>query len=391
VANARPPILIAGAGIGGLAAALALARANIDVQVLEAAPEFAELGAGLQIGPNGTRILAGWDLGERLREVALQPRRLLLKDGLSGALLARLPLGDAVEKRYGSPYLVMPRHALHGLLLEAVRAMPNVTLSCGMRVETCSAFDDHVFVGGANGSKPLEGSALIAADGVHSALRAELCGVRAAPSGKIALRAIAPSPAELDGDAADAICVWMGPDAHLVHYPIGGERLNVVAVLDDGAVPVRGKAAIGAGDLASLFRNWAGEAQDIVAAGDGWLRWPLFTLPALAHWSRGAVTLIGDAAHSLPPFLASGAVMAIEDAAVLAEEVARTPGDCAAAFQRYEARRVPRLARLRAAVRRTGEIYHMRGAMRLARNLSLAALPRAALVARNDWLYGFRV
>ncbi len=393
MAGSGAPVLIVGAGIGGLAAALALARENIAVHVLEAAPEFAELGAGLQIGPNGTRILRGWGLGDALLRHACRPERLLIKDGLTAALLARMPLGERAAARYGAPYLVMPRHVLHELLLAAVRVMPNITLSPGVRITTCSAFDTHVFIGGANGSKPVEGCGLVAADGVHSVLRGEFfSGARAVPSGKVALRAVTAMPSGFASEERSAVCVWMGPDAHLVHYPIGEEgRLNVVAVVSARALPTQREPRIAAPDLAALFRDWAGEAQEVLAGAASWTRWPLFAMPALSQWSRGAVTLLGDAAHPVLPFLASGAVMAIEDAAVLAQEVAATPDDCAAAFQRYEARRMPRLARLQAAVARTGEIYHMNGAMRLARNLSLAAMPQWALLARNDWLYGFRV
>jgi salicylate hydroxylase len=164
----------------------------------------------------------------------------------------------------------------------------------------------------------------------------------------------------------------------------------MVAVLADGALPTP-ETPIGAAHLAAAFRGWSDEARETIAAADGWLRWPLFTMPALGAWSRGPVTLLGDAAHPVLPFLASGAVMAIEDAAVLADEVARSPQDCAAAFERYERRRIPRLRRLQAEVARTGEIYHMTGVMRAARNIALAALPTRALLARNDWLYGFSV
>jgi salicylate hydroxylase len=138
-----------------------------------------------------------------------------------------------------------------------------------------------------------------------------------------------------------------------------------------------------------MFRRWPFDAQLLLAGAERWLKWPLWTMEPLTHWSRGPVALLGDAAHPVLPFLASGAVMAIEDAAVLAQEVGRSRDDCATAFARYEQRRIPRLARLHKAVARTGAIYHMDGLMRLARNVALQALPESALLARNDWLYGF--
>src|SRR5262245_13731072 len=191
------PVLIVGGGIGGLSAALALAREDLPVHLLEAAPEFAEIGAGLQIGPNGSRILAGWGLAGALAVKARRPSGLVLRDGLSGRRLARMPLGDDAEARYGAPYLAMPRHALHSVLLEAARASPNITLSCGMPVATSTVVGDAVFIGGANGDPPLEGRALVAADGVHSGLRKAFFGARARPSGRTALRALVSIPASL--------------------------------------------------------------------------------------------------------------------------------------------------------------------------------------------------
>jgi salicylate hydroxylase len=380
------PILVAGGGIGGLSAAVALARTGIPVHVLEAAPDFAELGAGLQIGPNGMRILARWGLAEGLAREAKSPERLLLKDGFTGEGLASLPLGAAAEARYGAPYLVMTRHVLHRHLLAAARAAPNVTISQGARIADWSQNGGRVIASLGTGGGSVEGRALVAADGVHSALRDRLFrGARAVPSGRTALRALAPAPR---GGEASAVTVWMAPDAHLVHYPVGAEgRLNLVAVLRDADVPAGDSVASAA--IQAAFGRWAFEPQLLLAGGDGWLKWPLWAMEPLDRWARGPVALLGDAAHPVLPFLASGAVMAIEDAAILAQEVGRSREDCAAAFARYEQRRIPRLARLRKAVARTGGIYHMGGLMRLARNAALAALPESALLARNDWLYGF--
>jgi salicylate hydroxylase len=185
----------------------------------------------------------------------------------------------------------------------------------------------------------------------------------------------------------------MGPDAHLVHYPIGGAggRLNAVAVVDDKTLPADREAPVTADHLDAAFHDWNRDAREFLATAEGWMRWPLYTMPALPAFSRGPFALLGDAAHPILPFLASGAVMAIEDAAVIAQELARTPDDCPAAFERYQERRMPRIERLQEAVAKTGEIYHLHGPMRFARNLALAAIPRKALLARNDWLYGFRV
>lgn len=391
MAEADRPILIAGGGIGGLCAAIALSRRDLPVHVLEAAPEFMEIGAGLQIGPNGSRILAHWGLGGELRRLARQPDRLLLKDGPSGRALSALPLGETAESRYDAPYLTMARRDLHGLLLAAAQRAPNITLSQGVRVADWTSSDDGVVVMGDGLSRPLAGRALVAADGVHSALRAKLSpGARPQPSGRTALRAVAALTRRSREDSA--VCVWMAPDAHLVHYPIGAEgQLNIVAVLRDEDVPADDGAPLEAEQLQAAFGNWSFDAQVLIASAKTWTKWPLLTMPPVARWSRGPAVLLGDAAHPVLPFLASGAVMAIEDAAVLAQELGRTPRDPKSAFQRYEERRRPRLAQLAAAIARTGEIYHMSGTVRQARNFALGLMPPRMLLARNDWLYGFRV
>jgi salicylate hydroxylase len=350
-----------------------------------------EIGAGLQIGPNGARILANWGMGDELRRLAKQPDRLLLKDGPSGRVLTALPLGKTAEARYDAPYLTMARSDLHGLLLAAARRTPNIALSQGVRVTDWTAADDGVVIMGDGLSRPLAGRALVAADGVHSALRAKISpGARPQPSGRTALRAIAALTRRSREDSA--VCVWMAPDAHLVHYPIGAAgQLNIVAVLRDEDLPRDDGIPLEAEQLQAAFSTWSFDAQLLIASAKSWTKWPLLTMPAIARWSRGPAVLLGDAAHPVLPFLASGAVMAIEDAAVLAQELGRTPRDAKTAFHRYEERRRPRLAQVAAAVARTGEIYHMNGAMRQARNFALGLLPPRMLLARNDWLYGYRV
>lgn len=376
-----------------MSAALALSRHGIPVHVLESAPEFTELGAGLQIGPNGTHILHGWGLGSALASVALRPETLCLKDGFTGRLLSAMPLGDAAAQHYGASYLVMARHALHRLLLEAALASPNIAISSAYRVENYTVTENHVAVIGPRGTEPLEGCALVAADGIQSWARGQLFPeVKTYLSGKTALRSVTEALFLPPSAGENAVSVWMSPDAHLVTYALGGGGpLNVVAVLADKHIPHTGKTRFDTAELKTAFRLLGPKAQTMLADCKVWTKWPLLAMQPLARWSLGRVTLLGDAAHPVLPFLASGAVMAIEDAAVLAQEVARTPHDCAGAFLRYENRRRPRLERLRIQAERMGEIYHMSGAMRLARNLALTALPARALLARNEWLYGFRV
>ncbi len=383
------PLLIAGGGIGGLSAAIALSRRGFAVHVLEAEAEFSESGAGIQIGPNGSRILRAWGLGEALDRLAAKPEAIVIGDGLSGRTLATVPLGREAESRYGAPYYVAERRLLHRLLLEEVGKSSNVRMSTGFRVTGLRDNGARVVALSEDG-REAEGRAVIGADGVHSKLRSRVTGETPFFSGRNAWRATAATNV-LGRETANSVQLWLGPDAHLVHYCCGCDGpLNAVAVVTGEAASPGWGTAGDPGRLAAFFADWAEEPRRILAQFEGWMTWPLLALPPLEHWTDDTVALIGDAAHPLMPFLASGAVMAIEDAAVLAAETARSPGAPPSAFRAYETRRMPRVRRVQRASERMGEIYHMDGAMRLARNLTLAAVPAPLLFSRNDWLYGYR-
>jgi salicylate hydroxylase len=386
------PVLIAGAGIGGLSAALALARQGVRVRVLEAEPEFSESGAGIQIGPNGSRLLRSWGLGEPLHAHCGRPGAIRIHDGLSGAELASIPLGGDAESRYGAPYYVAERRVLHRLLLDAVHAEPQAEITPSFRLEQLQFAEAGIKVL-SSGQGEATGRGLIGADGIHSCVRSLLVGDKAAFSGRNAWRATASGDAAVDAGQGDDIHLWMAPHAHLVHYRCGsGGPVNAVAVVSGEAASPGWGTAGAKQELMDHFDGWVEPARRMLGCFSNWVKWPLMTVPALATWSRGPVTLLGDAAHPIMPFLASGAVMAMEDAAVLEAEIERggALGDIAAAFSRYENRRILRLARVQRASARTGEIYHMSGAMRLARNIALAALSGRRLLSRNDWLYGYR-
>ncbi|WP_088347452.1 MULTISPECIES: FAD-dependent monooxygenase [Rhodomicrobium] len=388
-AGARP-VLIAGGGIGGLSAALALAARGVGVHVLEAEREFSESGAGIQIGPNGSRILIGLGLGDALEAGAVRPEAVILRDGLSGRRLASVPLGREALARYGAPYYVAERRVLHRMLLDAASRSPQIQLSTGIRLTACREQGRGIAAGSDDG-REIEGRALVAADGVHSRLRSILFGRAPVFSGRNAWRATAADAKSLAA-SGDAVNLWLGPDAHMLHYRCGpGGPVNAVAIVGGEAASPGWGTRGDTGELARHFSGWADEPLRILAGFKDWMRWPLLELAPMRRWSRGAATLMGDAAHVLMPFLASGAVMALEDAATLAAEMARTPDDPAEAFRAYEQRRMARVGRVRRASARMGEIYHMSGAMRLARNLTLGAAPERLLSARNDWLYGYRV
>jgi salicylate hydroxylase len=383
------PVLIAGGGIGGLATALALSRRGVASTVLEAASEFGEVGAGFQIGPNGSHILRSWGLEDALAAEAGRPQRLCIHDGITGRLLTALPLGAYVERRYGAPYYVAERRLIHRLMLNALRARPDVTLATGFRVAGFEERDAAVEAVSEDGRR-MAGRALIGADGVRSRVRSQLFGVEAAFSQRIAWRATAPLSSGLANDSD--VHLWLGPKAHLVHYRCGPSGpFNAVAVVEDqGAEPLpHGFPGEAARPHLRSFADWAQAAQDRLAPFANWTPWPLMELPPLPRWSAGRVALLGDAAHPLLPFLASGAVAAIEDAAILATQWAKHADHPERALHAYESARIPRLGRIIRGSARMGGIYHMQGPMRLARNLVLAAAPPALLLARNDWLYGY--
>ena len=392
--HSEAPLLIAGGGIGGLSAALALARRGIRVRLLEAEPEFSESGAGIQIGPNGSRLLRSWGLGEQLDAHCGRPGAIRIHDGLTGADLASIPLGGDAENRYGAPYYVAERRVLHRLLLDAVRAAPQAEITPAFRLEELQISGASITALSTD-KREATGRALIGADGVHSRVRGLCFGGKPAFSGRNAWRATAPAEGAAHAENDDDVHLWIAPRAHLVHYRCGaGGPLNAVAVVS-GEAASPGWGTPGETErLMGYFDGWAAAPRRALRCFSNWMSWPLMTAPALANWTRGKVALLGDAAHPIMPFLASGAVMAIEDAAVMAVELSLGEdgggGDIAAAFSRYESRRMPRIARVRRASARMGEIYHMSGALRLARNISLSALPGRHLLSRNDWLYGYK-
>ena len=371
------PLVIAGAGIGGLTAALALAGIGIQTAVLEQAEHIAEIGAGIQLSPNASRILHRLGLGPRLA-AAVRPEAISIRRA-DGAPLARIPLGAAAEARYGAPYLVMHRGELQTALLGAVHET-GIAPRLGIRVEDFAEEPRGLAVRTADG-REFRARALVGADGVRSRLRLRLGGRPPRFTGRIAWRAT------IAGAASECVTgLWLGARAHLVHYPLSGNRINLVAVTEG---PDPGATWSAPGEPIALkrrFAAWAREARDLVAAAETWRIWPLYDGAPAA--GAGRVTLLGDAAHPMLPFLAQGGAMAIEDAAVLAAMLART-SDVAAAFRRYEAARGPRTARVLKAARRNARVFHLSGLPALARDMALR-LAGERMLAGYDWLYGWR-
>ncbi len=390
--DARRAIVV-GAGVGGLAAALAAARAGLDVSIYERAPALEEFGAGLQLTPNATRVLAKLGALDAVRDVAMVPDAVSVLRGSDDAVLMQLALGDA-ERRWGAPYLAMHRADLQQALARVALADPRIRLTLGAPVASAATDGDLAAVEFAQGGKDAA-DLVIGADGLRSQARRQLASSQTdgpAFTGRVAFRATAPAD-RVDRRWREArVVLRLGPNAHLVHYPLRANSIvNIVAVIEDSW---RGSETDHAWDgvadrpaLDRAFASWSASTRKLLAAAENWRAWPLFGRPALGAFALGRIAVVGDAAHPMVPFLAQGAAQAIEDAGALANVLAETD-DVPQALAAYSRARVARATRVQTEALRQGRIYHMAGALALARDATMRVLGGKALSARYDWLYG---
>jgi salicylate hydroxylase len=384
-------VAVIGAGIGGLAAAMALAERGAHVEVFEQATALTEVGAGIQIGPNGVAVLEALGVRDGAERLATTPLCVELRDHRGDSRVARLPLGEATGRRYGRPYWQFHRADLLSVLV-AGASEAGVALHLGRRVARVTALDAGVAVETENGESAGFEMA-IGADGVRSALRA--AHFDAAPprfTGHVAWRGLVDAASLPEGLFPDGACVTMGPRRHLVTYPLrGGRLMNFVAVEERDDWTEEGWTA--PDDPENLRRAFAGfgkAAETLLGEVERTFLWGLFDHAPLETWSKGRIGLLGDACHPMLPFLAQGAAMALEDAWILAAEldVAASPER---GFLAYEARRRPRATRVQQAAARNGRVYHLDGPARTAAHLALrtaSTLAPGALLGRFDWLYG---
>ena len=384
------PVLVAGGGIGGIAAALALVRRGFTVKVLEQAPRLGEIGAGIQLGPNGFAAFDALGVGEIARSRAVYTDEMVMHDALDETLVGRIPTGAAFRARFANPYAVIHRADVHGSLLEGAMATQRIEVVTSTQVQRVEQNERGVTVFDAQGGRH-DGIALIGADGVKSAVRRQFVGDEARVSGHVVYRAVIDRqhfPADLQWNAAS---IWVGPDFHLVHYPLrGGEQYNVVVTFHSREVEEWGVRVGSRAEVLSYFDGVCARARQLIALPKDWTRWATADREPIAQWNFGRVTLLGDAAHPMLQYLAQGACMAMEDAVTLGEALRVHDNDFSAAYAHYQRSRVARTARVVLSAREMGRVFHVKGVERLVRNELWADRTPERFYDALEWLYGWR-
>ena len=383
------PLLIVGGGIGGLATAYALAQIGRPSHVLEQSKEFGEVGAGIQLGPNVFKMFDRMGLTEAINAVAFFPENLIMKDGLTGQEITRLPVGiQAFRDRYQYPYAVIYRVDLLDVLHDACRKSPLIKLSTNQKVVDFADTGSGVTVTTEDGQSH-EGCALVGADGLWSKVRGHVVGDgKPQVSGHIAYRAVLPINEVEEEHRPNSVVLWAGPKTHLVHYPLRrGEIYNLVAVFHSDRYEEGWNVFGDTDELNAKFKDAHPTVKHLLNKINVWKMWVLCDREPVKNWTKGRITLLGDAAHPMLQYLAQGACMATEDAVVLANKVAEAGDDYASAFQAYNQERYLRTSRVQLYARLYGEFYHAGGVRAEIRNELLKPTPGKQPGEGMAWLY----
>jgi salicylate hydroxylase len=385
------PVLVAGGGIGGLAAALALVRRGFKVRVLEQSPEIGEIGAGIQLGPNAFHAFDALGVGDKTRARAVFTDYMVMHDALDEYQVGKIPTGEAFRRRFGNPYAVIHRVDVHLSLLEGAQETGRVEFLTSTRMERVEQDEQGVTVIDQKGNAH-RGLALIGADGVKSVLRAQYVNDPPRITGHVVYRAVVDKkdfPENLQWNAAS---IWVGPNCHLVHYPLrGGEQYNVVVTFHSRQQEEWGVTDGSKEEVQSYFQGICPKARQLIDLPKTWRRWATADREPIGQWSFGRTTLLGDAAHPTTQYMAQGACMALEDAVTLGEALRVHGNDFIQAFDLYQRSRVARTARIVLSGREMGRVYHAKGVERLVRNDLWRGRTPERFYDAMEWLYGWNV
>ena len=387
------PVIVAGGGIGGLAAALALVRQGFEVTVLEQAPEIGEIGAGIQLGPNAFHAFDALGVGDKARGRAVYTDYMVMHDAIDEYQVGKIETGEAFRKRFGNPYAVIHRVDVHLSLLEGAQETGKVQFHTNTRIvsieqdeanNTVTAIDQN--------GKRWTGQTLIGADGGKSVVRQQYVNDPPRVTGHVVYRAVVDKkdfPKDLQWNAAS---LWAGPKCHLVHYPLrGGEQYNVVVTFHSRQQETWGVTDGSKEEVESYFQGISPKARQLIELPKTWKRWATADREPIGTWVFGRATILGDAAHPTTQYMAQGACMAMEDAVTLGEALRVNNNDWTKALALYERSRVARTARIVLSGREMGRLYHAAGVERLIRNSLWKGRTQERFYDAIEWLYGWNV
>ena len=385
------PVLVSGGGIGGLAAALALVRQGFEVTVFEQAPEIGEIGAGIQLGPNAFHAFDALGVGDKARGRAVYTDYMVMHDALDEYQVGKIPTGEAFIQRFGNPYAVIHRVDVHLSLLEGAQETGKVQFLTNTRIVRVEQDGNSVTVFDQNG-KTYQGQALIGADGGKSVVRQQYVNDPPRVTGHVVYRAVVDKkdfPENLQWNAAS---IWVGPNCHLVHYPLrGGEQYNVVVTFHSREKEEWGVTDGSKEEVQSYFQGIAAKPRQLIDLPKTWKRWATADREPIGTWVFGRATILGDAAHPTTQYMAQGACMALEDAVTLGEALRVHQNDWPKALALYEKSRVARTARIVLSGREMGRLYHAKGVERLVRNDLWKGRTPERFYDAMEWLYGWNV
>jgi len=386
--NTRTAIVVGG-GIGGLAAALALTRQGIQVQLLEQASEIGEIGAGIQLGPNAFSALDALGVGEAARQRAVFTDHIIMMDAVDNTEIIRIQTDQAFRERFNGPYAVIHRADIHGAILDGVRNDPLISFRTSTRINAFTQTDAYAQVTDDEGNN-YQADAVIGCDGVKSVVRDHLIGGAPRVTGHVVYRAVVEKENMPDDLRINAPVLWAGPRCHLVHYPLrGGEQYNLVVTFHSREQEEWGARDGSKEEVMSYFEGIHARPRQLLDLPDSWRRWATADREPVDQWSFGRATLLGDAAHPMSQYMAQGACMALEDAVTLGLSVEQCQADLPSAFKLYESLRIPRSARVVWSTREMGRIYHAAGVERAVRNSLWKDAPQSRFYDNLQWLYGW--